>query len=222
MDGGPRRLRWWSGLQRGRRRSSPEGTAPAALPLLPGTLASTGPATFIAGRGDVTSNHVDLLGPLQRGRRRSSPEGRRRLSARRTSCSFNGAGDVHRRKARQVRARATTRGALASTGPATFIAGRERVEMRPGSAALLQRGRRRSSPEGPRPSMAGRFTSTLQRGRRRSSPEGPPASRSKRPRASLQRGRRRSSPEGRVACGGWVCNAGRASTGPATFIAGRA
>ena len=61
---------------------------------------------------------------LQRGRRRSSPEGSASTRASDDSrrSSFNGAGDVHRRKG-EGRDETGERG-VASTGPATFIAGR--------------------------------------------------------------------------------------------------
>ncbi len=185
-------------------------------------LASTGPATFIAGEADRAGRPVRWPLPLQRGRRRSSPEssraGRVLLLAHRR---FNGAGDVHRRRVprawpqvdqegalqrgrrrsspeREPRARVRTpRREDASTGPATFIAGeRHPVASSVVPAVGLQRGRRRSSPERrvatEIPSSAGK----LQRGRRRSSPE-----RTSHP-----------PPAARRTC--------RASTGPATFIAG--
>ena len=103
------------------------------------------------------------------------PEGRSSSPARsRPSASFNGAGDVHRRKGSRLR------GSL------------------PPHQYLLQRGRRRSSPEG---SISPGHTSArrvvLQRGRRRSSPEGSWRPISNVSVNALQRGRRRSSPEGR-------------------------
>ena len=158
--------------------------------------ASTGPATFIAGRQ-----------PARRSAARSSP-------------GFNEAGDVHRRKGLAVSP--DLRHRRASTGPATFIAGRllhagdSMAQVR-----VLQRGRRRSSPEG----HAGRrlahhhdpgFNGAGDVHRRKAIAPMRPLVES----APLQRGRRRSSPEGdhRVNA---LAPGVTASTGPATVIAGR-
>ena len=155
-------------LQRGRRRSSPEGSWGSLLSEVRNE-ASTGPATFIAGRAPMMT------------------------SDRQARIRFNGAGDVHRRKA-----------TLGAGGALSNV--------------LLQRGRRRSSPEGPDCPEALVNTWPLQRGRRRSSPE-----------PSSPRGGCRSCFNGagdvhrRKDLAGPCARLGRrgASTGPATFIAGR-
>ena len=186
--------------------------------------ASTGPATFIAGRAiDVVATSTRGA-RLQRGRRRSSPEGRFGDAA--VGDPAEGLQRSQRRSSPEgaARPRAVDRArAPASTGPATFIAGRTSWgDALCGTSSTLQRGRRRSSPEG-RADRARRRSvhMRLQRGRRRSSPEASRRSTGDLDNYALQRGQRRSSPEG-----GWL-EAGEAlvepaaSTGPATFIAGR-
>ncbi len=233
-------------LQRGRRRSSPESATNRVVAVAARrfngagdvhrrrgsrpdgckratSVASTGPATFIAGEG---------LPRRAQGRR---------------AARFNGAGDVHRRRAPRPQrserppwsastgpatfiageasrcARLGSTAAPASTGPATFIAGERRVVRCVASLrAPLQRGRRRSSPESHarQTRLMRRLLVTLQRGRRRSSPE------RRRRRRVDARAASRFNGAGDVHRRRATCAAvsgdgvTRASTGPATFIAG--
>ena len=133
-------------LQRGRRRSSPEG--PTVDELTPDYLMAFNGAGDVHRRKGASRSFIATSPP-----------------------PFNGAGDVHRRKGlarldghhggwspstgpatfiagRRRQHDRDPRGRDPSTGPATFIAGRIIQSGMQAEIEILQRGRRRSSPEG--------------------------------------------------------------------------
>ena len=183
-------------LQRGRRRSSPEGTRRSPLPH--GTQGSFNGAGDVHRRKGWRPSLLSIVPvSLQRGRRRSSPEGSTPASrSSRGRRGFNGAGDVHRRKE-----------PARSSAPCCTAGfnGAGDVHRRKDSNGLPHR-----TPSG-----------QLQRGRRRSSPEG----RCARGEGARRRSRFNGAGDVHRRKVGWLppppSSPRCASTGPATFIAGR-